>query len=119
MKLYFVTAKPRTNGMDYVDTNITINHFDNYEDNVNELITTLTEYISDWQSIVLHRSELQRFVDTIVESQEELSSKELFNKIRRRLRLEFDVCRIRFNPRTMALNDKSFIIHKRLDMRSS
>ena len=118
MKLYFITAKPRSNGMDYVDTTVTINHFNNYEDNVNEFIATLSEYITDWQSIVLHRSEVQRFIDTIVDSQEELKHKDLFNKIRRRLRSEFDVCRIRFNPRTMALSDKSFIIHKRVDMRS-
>lgn len=117
MKMHFVTVIPKSKSVEYVDTNVKIEHFDNYEDNVNELIATLNEYILDNQSIILHRNELLRFVDAISDNQN-LSNKELFNKIRRRLRMEYDVCRIRFNPRTMALHDKTFIIHKRIDLRT-
>jgi hypothetical protein len=117
MKLYFVTVKPRPNGVDYDDTTVVIKHFDNYEDNVNELVATINEYITDEQAIILNRVELMRFIDTI-SVHTDLSNKELFNKIRRRLRLEFDVCRIRFNPRTFVLYDRSFIINKRFEMKS-
>ena len=115
MKLYFVTVIPKPKSVEYHDTTVKIDHFDNYEDNVNELIATLNEYILDNQSIILHRNDLLRFIDAISDNQD-LSNKELFNKIRRRLRQEFDVCRIRFNPRTLALQDKSFIIHKRIGL---
>lgn len=117
MKIYFVKVKPKSNGVEYVDATETIEHFDNYEDNVNELIATLNEHIDDNQSVVLHRNELLRFIDS-VSDHTDLSNKELFNKIRRRIRLEFDVCRLRFNPRTLVRNDKSFIIHKRIDLKS-
>ena len=113
MKLYFVTIRSNSSKTEYVDNLVEIQHFDDYENNVNELIATLNEYITDQQSIILHRNDVLRFVDSIADLQP-IANKELFQKIRRKLRLEFDVCRIRFNPRTLALQDKSFVIHKRI-----
>lgn len=114
MQLYFVKVKPskKPKGMLYEDAVVDVEHFDDLNDNVQSLIKALHPFITESQSIILRREDVLRFVDSIVEHTE-LTAKELFEKIRRCLRREFDVCRIRFNPRTMARQEKVFIIHKR------
>jgi hypothetical protein len=114
MQLYFVKVKPckKPKGMLYEDAMVHVDHFDDISENVQSLIQALQPHITEQQSIILRREDVLRFVDSIVEHTD-LTAKELFEKIRRCLRREFDVCRIRFNPRTMARQEKVFIIHKR------
>ena len=108
MKLYLVTVNKTNNSTIYQDKVIDIPHHDNLSDNVDEFINQLKPLIHETQSIVLHRNDVKRFVDSIPNS-----DKSLLDKIRRKLRIEFDVLRIRFNPRTMAYQDKAYIIHQR------
>lgn len=115
MKLYFVRTVHlvEPNGVGYVDDYAIVPHYENIDENVDEFINILNNYITDNQSIILRREDLVRFVDTFVD-ESGYSKKRLLNKLRVKLRQEFDVCRIRFNPRTLALQDRSYIIHKRI-----
>lgn len=112
MKLYFIEIKQITNGISYTDNTITIPHHNNIDENVLELIQQLSPFITDNTSILIHRKDFLRFIDSINEATN-IPTKELFNKLRRKLRQEFDVNRIRFNPRTLATQEKIFILHKR------
>lgn len=77
------------------------------------VINGLSEFITDSQSIILNRSDLLEFADAVKLVSNEEANDGLFNKIRHKLRDKFDVCKIGFNPRTLVLNDRTFIIHCR------
>jgi hypothetical protein len=111
MELHFVEVKQINNGISYTDQTIKCSPFVDCPTTLNEFVENLAPFITDYQSIILQRSDLLRFVDEL-DIDDKFTAKLLFEKLRRRLRREFDVIRIRFNPRTLVLQDKSYIIHK-------
>lgn len=109
------TTDPSTTwtGIRYIDTKLTLTG-EKRSEKVNMLFDKISELVTEHSSLLLYKEDVKRLADQL--ETKSCSSKDIFLEIRRRIRAEYDVLKLTFNPRTLEFNGVKtcFIIHKRI-----
>jgi hypothetical protein len=83
-------------------------------DKIDHLFSQISESVSDKSSILLYKEDVKRFADQLASKSH--PSKEIFREIKARIRAEYTVLKLSFDPRTLQFNGikTAFIIHSKL-----
>ena len=113
IKVPYVLVQPTENGIQYIDKYIELDG-EKRADKINQLFKTIDSAITEKSSILLYRQDIKRASDQL--SGKSISSKEIFNLIKSRIRANYEVLKLTFDPRTLQFNGykTAFIIHKRI-----
>jgi hypothetical protein len=103
--------KGKTAGIQYTDNEFRLES-DKRSEKINELFAQLDANVNDNSSILLYKEDVKRLADQL--SGRSKSSKEIFDSIKQRLRANYHVLKLTFDPRTLQFNGvkTAFIVHK-------
>lgn len=81
---------------------------------IDNMFVLINENVTDKSSILLYKEDVKRLADQL--SGKSKSSKEIFQEIKQRIRADYHVLKLTFDPRTLQFNGlkTAFIIHKDL-----
>lgn len=98
-------------GIQYLDDNFLLSN-EKRSEKINELFDLIAQNVSDYSSILLYKEDVKRLADQL--SSKSKSSKEIFHEIKYRIRANYHVLKLTFDPRTLQFNGlkTAFIIHK-------
>ena len=84
-----------------------------FDGGIDEFISEIRNVINNRTSMILYRQDVRVFADSIQDC--ENTSKSTFKLIKERLRSEFTVLKLKYNPRTQEFSGlkTAFILHKR------
>lgn len=79
---------------------------------INNLFELINDNVTDTSSILLYKEDVKRLADQL--SSKSKSSKYIFQEIKQRIRAEYHVLKLTFDPRTLQFNGlkTAFMIHK-------
>jgi len=79
---------------------------------IDNLFELISEQVTDKSSILLYKEDVKRLADQL--SGKSKSSKEIFQEIKQRIRANYHVLKLTFDPRTLQFNGVkiAFIVHK-------
>ena len=102
-----------TSGIQYVDNTFILSS-EKRSDKINDLFGMISTHVSDTSSIMLYKEDVKRLADQL--SGKSKSSKEIFQEIKQRIRADYHVLKLTFDPRTLQFNGlkTAFIIHKHI-----
>lgn len=115
LPVVFVTPlnlnKGKSSGIQYTDNQFIL-EADKRSEKINELFAQLENHVSDNSSVLLYKEDVKRLADQL--SGKSKSSKEIFDAIKQRLRANYHVLKLSFDPRTLQFNGvkTAFIVHK-------
>lgn len=115
LPVVFVTplnlVKGKSSGIQYNDNDFLLKG-EKRSEKVNELFALIENHVNDTSSILLYKEDVKRLADQL--SSKSKSSKEIFDDIKKRLRANYHVLKLSFDPRTLQFNGirTAFIIHK-------
>ena len=99
-------------GRQYIDSEIKFDRPESLNDAIECFFNELNKHVSDKSAVILYRSQVKRLADSL--SDLDVSSKDIFTLLRKKLREKYQLERTRFNPRTMEFQglEKAFIVRK-------
>jgi hypothetical protein len=115
LPVVFVTPlnlnKGKSSGIQYSDNEFIL-EADKRSEKINELFAQLENHINDNSSVLLYKEDVKRLADQL--SGKSKTSKEIFDTIKQRLRANYHVLKLAFDPRTLQFNGikTAFIVHK-------
>ena len=114
LALPVVSVIPSPGEMLYRDTVLTVSG-SKRNDKLDSLFYQLGILISDTSSVILYKEDVKRLADQL--SGKSISSKDIFQLIKHRIRAHYTVLKLSFDPRSLQFNGlkTAFIIHKRIN----
>jgi len=112
-KLPVVKVLPTEVSMFYQDSSISITGSKRTE-KIDMLFDELDKLITENSSVLLYKEDVKRLADQL--SGKSVTSKEVFQMIKQRIRSKYEVLKLNFDPRTLQFNGlkTAFIIHKHI-----
>lgn len=101
----------KTSGIQYQDSIFPLLG-DKRSEKIDNMFELISENVNDNSSILLYKEDVKRLADQL--SGKSKSSKEIFDAIKQRLRANYHVLKLTFDPRTLQFNGvkTAFIVHK-------
>jgi hypothetical protein len=115
LPVVFVTPinlhKGKSSGIQYTDNEFFLEG-EKRSEKINELFALIENHVNDNASILLYKEDVKRLADQL--SAKSKTSKEIFDTIKQRLRANYHVLKLAFDPRTLQFNGikTAFIVHK-------